>query len=487
MTLLDSKILVPLRKHLDERFRQRDEAGREESAARIAALQQRQSVTAARADANDPSDLQPSDSIREPALFGWLVILLFFGALGGWALFAPLNGAVVANGVVKVEGNRKSVQHLDGGIVKGLSVKEGDRVKIGDLLILLDDTQARAEFQVLLQQHYLLRATGERLKAELARGATLVMPADLSAAQRNDPDVANIWTGQVQQMESRRAALEGQRSVIRERIAQYEAQIKGSEAQAKAYQAQLQSVRKEIASIAPLVEKGLISMPRRLQLERTGSQLEGQAADTVAGIAKARQAIAEQQQQIVQLDNERVSDVSKELKDTQAKELETLSRLNHARAVLSRSEIRAPYAGQVVGLNVFSVGGVIVRGEKILDLVPEQDSLVVEAQIAVEDISDVHPDMQADIHLTAYKQRITPVVRGTVLRVSADRLLDNKTGSPYYTAEIKLDDHQLTELPQIKLYPGMPANVIIQTIERTAFDYIVGPLTMSFHRAFRQK
>lgn len=429
----------------------------------------------------------PSDSMKRPALFGWIVIVLFFGVLGGWALFAPLNGAVVANGVVKVEGNRKSVQHLDGGIVKTLSIKEGDRIKAGDLLIVLDDSQARAEFEVLLQQFYVLRATGTRLKTELARGTSLVMPADLQAAQEKDVEVKNIWNGQVQQFESRLAALEGQRSVIRERVAQYEAQIKGSEAQVKAYETQLHSVQNELKSIAPLVERGLITMPRRLQLERAGAQLEGQASETIASIAKARQGIVEQRQQIAQLDNERFSDISKELKETQAKELETLSRLANARAVLSRTEIRAPYSGQVVGLNVFSVGGVIMRGDKILDLVPDQDSLVIEAQIAVEDISDVHPDMRADVHLTAYKQRITPVVLGAVIQVSADRLVDNKTNQPYYTALVRLDEKQLAELPQVKLYPGMPATVIIRTVERTAFDYLIGPLTMSFNRAFRQK
>lgn len=155
--------------------------------------------------------------------------------------------------------------------------------------------------------------------------------------------------------------------------------------------------------------------------------------------------------------------------------------------MFARTEIRAPYSGQVVGLTVFSVGGVIMRGEKILDLVPDRDSLVIDAQIAVDEISDVHPDMLAEVHLTAYKQRITPLVQGRVVNVSADRLVDNRTNAPYYVAEIRIDQNQLSELPQVKLYPGMPANVIIPTVERTAFEYLVGPLTMTFNKAFRQK
>lgn len=146
-----------------------------------------------------------------------------------------------------------------------------------------------------------------------------------------------------------------------------------------------------------------------------------------------------------------------------------------------------PILGRLVGLTVFSVGGVIMRGEKVLDLVPDRDSLVIDAQIAVDEISDVHPEMLAEVHLTAYKQRITPMVQGRVVNVSADRLVDNRTNAPYYVAEIRIDQSQLSELPQVKLYPGMPANVIIPTVERTAFEYIVGPLTMTCNKAFRQK
>lgn len=428
----------------------------------------------------------PTDSMRGAAIAGWVIVGLFFGVIGTWALTAPLNGAVVANSVVKVEGNRKSVQHLDGGIVKELRVKEGDRVKAGDVLIVLDDTQARAEQEVLSQQFYVLRATEERLRAELNHAAELTVPDDLKS-HMDDPDVVSIWKGQLYQFQTRAAALEGQRKVIHEKIAQLESQIKGGEAQVKAYRAQMLSVQSELQSIQPLVAQGLIARPRQLQLERSGAGLEGQAADTEANIAKARQAIAEQQQQIAQLDNDRASDVTKDLRDTQAKVLEVIPRLLNAKAVLGRMEIRSPYAGRVVALNVFSVGGVINRGDKILDIVPEQDSLVVEAQVGVDDISLVHPEMRADVHLTAYKQRITPVVKGEVIEVSADRLVETKTGTPYYSALVRIDDDELARLPNVKLYPGMSAIVMIPTVERTAFDYLVGPLVMSFRQSFRQQ
>ncbi len=431
-------------------------------------------------------DEAPSDSIKRVALAGWLIIAIFFGGIGSWAVTAPLNGAVVGNAVVKVEGNRKSVQHLDGGIVKELRVKEGDKVDANEVLIVLDETQAKAEYDVLSQQYMVLRATEARLLTELDHGAAMLMPDDLRA-RAEDTYVKSVWNGQVSQFESRRAALEGQRSVIREKINQLGSQIVGAEAQVKAFTDQISSVRAEAKDIAPLVERGLIARPRILQLERSAYGLEGQIADANANIAKARQAIAEQEQQIAQLDNDRMADITKDLRDTQAKMLEVIPKAMNAKAVLGRMEIRSPYVGRVVALTVFSVGGVIQRGEKILDIVPDQDSLTIEAQIAVEDISDIKPNMRAEVHLTAYKQRIVPIIHGDVIQVSADRLTDPKTNNPYYVAFVRVDENELAAMPNIKLYPGMPATVMIPTVQRTAFDYIVGPLVMSFNHSFRQK
>jgi HlyD family type I secretion membrane fusion protein len=429
-----------------------------------------------------------SDSMRSAAIAGWVIILIFFGGFGAWAVTAPLHGAVVANGFVKVEGNRKSIQHLDGGIVKTLNVKEGDRVNSGDVLIVLDDTQAQAEYKVLSQQLLVLRATEERLKAELAGASSLTMPEDLMVASKEHPDVAGIWSGQVHQFESRLTALAGARLVIKEKIAQLEAQIVGGVAQEKAYRDQFDSVIKEKDSLTSLVERGLIAKPRYLQLERSGQGLEGQAAEIAANIAKFRQGIAEQVQQTAQLDNDRMTEVSKDLRDTQAKLLEVIPKLANAKAVLGRMDIRSPYSGEVVGLTVFSMGGVVMRGEKLMDIVPARESLIVEARVAVDDIANVHPDMGADVHLVAYKQRITPVVRGKVIQVSADRLAEKKDdNNVYYAALVRLDQADLDDLPHVRLYPGMPATVMIQTVERTALDYLVGPLVQSFNRAFRQK
>lgn len=429
---------------------------------------------------------ESDDSMARYARAGWVVIGVFFGGFGLWSLTAPLNGAVIANAVVKVDGNRKSVEHVQGGTVKTLNVKEGDHVKAGDVLIRLDDSQARSKFLVLDQKQALLTATFSRLTAELGRSPSLLPPAPI-AVRLGEPEIRAIWDGQVKEFESRRAALDSQRKVIEDKINQLKEQISGNRQQAAAYAAQLASLRKELDDIAPLVARGLIAQPRKLQLERTAYGLEGQIAQASADTGRAEQTIAEETQQIAQLEINRVAEATKELSDIQAQLLEVTPQLATAKDELDRMEIRAPYTGKIVGLNVFGVGAVIQRGERIMDIVPDANALTIEAQIAVDDISDVHPDMRAEINLTAYKQRITPVVHGDIMQVSADRLTDQRTGVSYYTALIQVDGNELANLPNVKLYPGMPARVMIPTVERTAFDYLVGPLTMSFNSAFRQR
>src|SRR3954470_214219 len=258
-----------------------------------------------------------------PAIIGWTAIALFFGGFGAWAAIAPLNGAVVATGVVKVEGNRKSVQHLDGGSVKELRVKEGDHVSVGDVLMVLDDSRAKAEYEVLREQYIVLRATEARLLAELADGRELVMPAELNDP-RHQTYAVSVWAGQVRQFESRRATLDGQTRVIGEKIRQLRSQIEGADAQAKAYAAQVESVKSEADSVAPLVEKMLLPRPRLLQLQRTAYGLEGQIADTQANISKFRQAIAEQELQIAQLGHDRMAEITKDLREIQAHLLEVI-------------------------------------------------------------------------------------------------------------------------------------------------------------------
>jgi epimerase transport system membrane fusion protein len=331
-----------------------------------------------------------------------------------------------------------------------------------------------------------LEAQEARLIAERDGAATIIFPESL-VARRSEPAVMDAMDAQRDEFESRRTALAGQAGILSQRLLQLEDQIAAGTSLLQSQQAQLQSVRDERASLDELFKKGLVTKPRMLQLERSATGLEGQIATTGGQIATNRKAVAEVEAQIRQLKSDRLAEVTEKLSDAQAKLHDLVPRLTNATASLGRMEIRAPYAGEVVDLAVFAVGAVIRPGERILDIVPEDTLLVVEARVRVEDIADIAPGMQGEVHFTSYKQRVTPLIHGSVRAVSADRLTDERTQIPYYVAEIDVDAAELAANPQIQLYPGMPATVTITTKERTALDYLLGPLTASFDRAFREK
>jgi len=417
---------------------------------------------------------------------GAAIMAAFFLGLGGWAAFAPLNSAAVAPAVVKVEGNRKSVQHLEGGIVKELRVSEGDKVATEQTLILLDDTQARAAVDVYSKQYDELTAQEARLIAERDGAAAVQFPQAL-IARRAEPDVAAIIAGQTNLFKSRRTTLTGTVDVLRKKISQTQEQIVGLEGQAAAYKRQLQSTHNENNGLRDLFKKGYVPRQRMLELERSEAALEGQIAEVSSNILRARQSIEEVNVQIVQAQSDRLAQVANDLRAVQVKLLEIGPKVSSAKETLRRTEIRSPYAGVVVGLTAFSVGGVISPGEKIMDVVPEKGGLIVEATVAPEDVKDLHVGMRAEVHLTAYKQRTVPIIHGKVLQVSADRLTDTKTGAGYYLAQIKVDEQELAELKDVRLAPGMPALVMIPTGERSALDYLLRPLTDSLRRSFREQ
>ena len=437
--------------------------------------------------AYDPAQLSgPSDSARGPIVSGLVVLVAFFAGLGGWAAYAPLNGAVVAQAVVKVEGNRKSIQHLDGGIVKQLLVEEGQHVKAGQTVVVLDDTQARAMVLMLSQQYDVFRAEQARLVAERDGAAEVIFPSELEA-RRTNPDVRMLLDGQAKQFEIRRKALSGQTSVLQQRIQELQEQIKGSKAQRTAQMEQIVLINSELKDQLELLAKSLTVRSRVLELQRAAAALNGRSGEITGDISKSQQAIGEIELQIIQLQNDFMTDMAKDLRDVQAKILDVIPRLEAAQDVLNRTEIRSPYAGYVVGLNVFSTGGVIGRGEKIMDIVPTGNDLTVEAKVDVNDIHNLHPGMRAELHFTAYKQRVIPVIHGELIEVAADRLTDERTGVPYYTALVKVDEGELAQSKQVKLYPGMAVTVMIPTEERTALDYLLGPVMASFDQAFRQQ
>jgi epimerase transport system membrane fusion protein len=428
----------------------------------------------------------PNESAHGAIAAGLGVIAVFFFGLGGWAAYAPLNSAVIAPAVVKVEGNRKTIQHLDGGIIKELLVKEGERLALGQSLIILEDTQARAAVDVLSQQFCVLRAQEARLLAERDGDKAIAFPDELTS-QRDDPAFQKILDTETKQFEIRRTGLEGQISVLKQRIAQLQEQIGGAQAQQTAVKESLAIIATELKDQKFLLDRGLAQRPRVLELERTASGLRGQLGDLIGVIAKVHQVIGEMELQIVQARNDRMTEVAKDLREAQAKLTDVSPRLQAARDVLDRTNIRSPYAGYVVDLSVFSVGGVIQRGDKVMDIVPSQNGLVTEANINVDDIHHIHPGMRAELHFTAYKQRVIPVIHGDVIDVSADRLIDKRTGTPYFTALIKVDEQELAASNEVQLSPGMAVTVMIPTKERTALDYLFGPVIASFEQSFRQQ
>jgi ABC-type branched-subunit amino acid transport system ATPase component len=264
-------------------------------------------------------------------------------------------------------------------------------------------------------------------------------------------------------------------------------QIGGLTAQLAAVKEQIEIIAAQLQDQHFLLQRGLTQRPRVLELERAAAGLRGQAGDITASIARAHQAIGETQSQIIQARNDRMTDVAKDLREAQGKIADLVPRFQAAQDVLDRTQLRTPYSGVVVDLGVFSVGAVIQRGDKIMDIVPGRHDLIAEAMVGVNDIEDVHPGMPAEVHFTAYKQRLIPVIHGVVVDISADRLTDKRTGQPYYTASVRVDERELSENKEIELYPGMAATAMIPTKDRTALDYLLGPIMASFDHALREK
>jgi epimerase transport system membrane fusion protein len=425
-----------------------------------------------------------SDDPRPTFMWGLAIVIGFFGLLGGWAALAPLDGAVVGDGVVMVEGNRKSVEHLEGGIIKDIRVREGDKVAAGDTLVVLDDAPLRAQADIYAQQLAVARATEARLAAELRGDATISFPADL--ADSAVPYVQQAVTSQADEFAARRAALLGGQQSLGFRIENFRQQIAGKEARQKALEAQLASVNAEEETLRGLVDQKLATRSRMLDLQRASAAVAADEADNLAAIASAQQSIAETQQQILQLESDRRAEVAADLDKMRSRILDLGPALSNANAALGRTVVQAPYAGRVVNLRVFSTGAVINPGGTLLDIVPDSTGLVVQARIRVEDILEVAPGATSELHFATYKRMYVPVMAGTVTTVSADRLTDERTGIAYYTAQVVVDPKDLRRNPDIALYPGMPVQVMVKTERRTALDYMLSPLFAAFDGAFRQ-
>jgi HlyD family secretion protein/epimerase transport system membrane fusion protein len=426
-----------------------------------------------------------SRSVRGLRRVGWATLAVFFLGFGGWAWQAPLSSAAMAPGVVAPDGKRRTVQHLEGGIVGEILVRDGTHIRAGEPVLVLSDIRARSQHGALLEQRRILGAVEARLRAEQKNMPEPAFPEDL--VRSDEPRVREALTLQSELFHTRRSARESQENVLRQRILQLREEILGHRARIRSQDVQLALIAEEADGVRELVNKGLERKPRLLALERARAEIEGDRAESRAQIARAEQAIGEADVQILAQTERWRDEVAAELADTRTKIATLDSQMFATSDALARTVVRAPVTGTVMDLKVTTAGGVISPGDPLLDIVPEGAELVVDAQVSPMDIDDVHAGLPAHVVLSAYKQRNLPRLMGTVRDVTADRLTDPRTGQPYFLARIVVAPEAVTALgANIAMAPGMPAEVLIQTGERTLLDYLVQPFIDSIRRSFRE-
>lgn len=424
-------------------------------------------------------------SIRRYMRFGLVAVALLVGGVGGWASLTRISGAVIATGVLVVDSHVKDVQHSTGGIVGEIAVRDGDRVKRGALLVRLDPTMPAANLAVVTKALDQLSAREARLEAERQGADGIAFPKDL-LDRRDDPAIAEIMAGELQVFETRRAGRSGQKSQLQERILQLQKEIVGNTGQAAAKSKEITLVEEELASIRELWKKRLISIDRLTAMERESARLDGERSQLIAAQAQAQGKIAEINLQILQIDLELGTEVNKDLREIDAKVGELTERKIAAEDQLRRIDIRAPQDGVVQQSIAHTIGGVITPGQTIMQIVPDSDSLAVEARIAPSDIDQLWVGQPAALRFSAFNQRTTPQINGTVERTSPDTTTDQRTGISYYTVRIATTSAEVARLGEIKLVPGMPVESFIKTADRTVISYLVKPLQDQINRAFRE-
>jgi HlyD family secretion protein len=411
-------------------------------------------------------------------------IVLVFG-LGGWATTTSFSGAVVASGTLVVESDVKKVQHPTGGIVGHLFIREGDHVKAGDLLVQLDETTTRANLQIITDS--LDEQTARKARLEAERDDTAEIDFSAFAGRGQEPKIIRLVKGEQNLFDFRRRSAEGQKSQLRERILQLREEIDGLSGQVIAKSREITLIMQELKGVRELWEKKLIPITRVTSLERDAARLEGEHGALQSSIAQSKGKISETELQILQVDQQIKTDVAKDLGEVRAKTTELEERKVAAEDQLKRIYIRAPQDGVVHQLTAHTVGGVISQGESIMLIVPDQDTLLVEARIPPPEIDQVHLHARAMLRFTSFNQRTTPTIEGEVVRVSADISQDQKTGQSYYTIRIAFTETELRRLGGVSLVPGMPVETFIQTDERTVISYLLKPVHDQVARAFREK
>jgi HlyD family secretion protein len=425
-------------------------------------------------------------SIRQHLVIGLSVVALLAGGLGGWASTAQISGALIAPGAIVVESNVKKVQHPTGGVVGELRAHDGDLVKAGDVVVRLDDTVTKASLAIVTKNLDGLWARAARLEAE-QRGLDKITFPPMLLSRADDPDVKAVMASEGKLFDVRVNGRIGQKAQLRERVTQLNEEIAGLTAQEKAKDQEIALVEKELIGVRDLYDKHLVQMSRLTTLERDAARLSGERAQYIASRAQAKGKITETELQIIQVDKDLVSDVSKDLRETNDKIGEFVERKVTAEDQLRRVDIRAPQDGMVLQSTVHTVGGVITAGDAIMLIVPQADDLQVEAKVNPQDIDKLQVGQKTLLRLSAFNQRTTPELNGAVTRVSPDVTTDQRTGQSYYTIRVSMPPEEVARLGDVKLIPGMPVEAFVQTGERTMLSYLIKPLSDQLMRAFREK
>ncbi|CAN5411824.1 HlyD family type I secretion periplasmic adaptor subunit [soil metagenome] len=425
-------------------------------------------------------------SIRFHLIVGLVVVTLLTCGLGGWASTAQISGALIAPGSIVVDSNVKKVQHPTGGVVGEVRARDGDRVKAGDIVVRLDDTVTKASLAIVTKGLNGLLARRARLLAEQEGLDRIIFPQELMDGFA-DPEVRSLVGNEVKLFQVRSSGRVNQKAQLKERILQLKEEIGGLEAQENAKSREIELIQKELVGVRDLYAKNLVQISRLTVLERDAARLDGDRAQFIAQKAQAKGKITEIELQIIQIDKDLSSEVSKEMREINDKIGEYVERKVTAEDQLRRIDIRAPQDGMVLQSTVHTVGGVITAGDAIMLIVPESDNLSVEAKVNPQDIDQLRIGQKTLLRLSAFNQRTTPELNGTVSRISPDTTTDQRTGQSYYTIRVSLPPEEVARLGDVKLIPGMPVEAFVQTGERTMISYLAKPLSDQLMRAFREK
>ncbi|MCX7075769.1 MAG: HlyD family type I secretion periplasmic adaptor subunit [Methylococcales bacterium] len=413
---------------------------------------------------------------------GMAVLLGTVGILGTWSYLAPIDSAASASGFVTVKSHSKTIQHLDGGIVKELIAKDGDIVSEGDILLTLDGSEIKAQLEILRGQQITFAAQVARLTAERDRLGLVNYPKEVQ--NLSDARVVEAQQSENQIFNARKNAHEGEVSVLNQRISQLNSRIQGLQGQKTSKQELKASYSEEAKDLRELLAEGFADKQRLRDLERSLSASTGEIASLSSEIASSEMQIGETRLQILQIQKQFQEEVANKLSEVQAQLYDINQRLTATIDKVNRIQIKAPSAGRVMGLSIHNVGGVITPGRPILDIVPQGEELIIDARVSPMDIDRVHVGLVAEVRFSAFKQALTPKMMGKLTILSADKLTDERTGAPYYSAKIELTPDSYAKLGDMELLPGMPADVLINTGERTVFEYLMQPITNAFARAF---